>query len=101
MVSQNMMSLKSRTETSARLVDGGRKRKAALIHQHTYSIPSALTTNTSRFKLHKIYSFPLAIIIRGLDESPMVFRFVRASIYRKLHRSKSGIYPITQKDNKS
>lgn len=86
-MSLNEMSLKSRTETSARW---RQEKEGGSHHQHTYSTASALTPFRNAPNQTFYRPFPLMIIIRGLDESPKVLRFVRASIYGKPEPSKSG-----------
>lgn len=98
MVSLYDMSLKSRTETSA---NWWQEMEGGCHHQHTYFSTSALTL--CRKASNQRLKNPLIsiIIIRGLDESPMVRLFVRASIYCKSENSKSEQYPIIQDTNRS
>lgn len=89
MVSLDGMSLKSRTETSARWwqeMEGGSQ---SSIHiSHRLRVDTVITW----FKLGVVQSLPFKIIVRGLDESPMVPHFVQASVYCKPEPSKCGQY---------
>lgn len=61
-------------------------------HQHTYPTASTLTPLQNASIQTFNSPFITINIIRGLDESPMVLYFVRASIYCKLEASKSEQY---------
>ena len=92
------VSLKSRTESSARCgreSEGGSHVSLITNTQIRESHRCCIDTLTNCFKSSIVQSFLSIITIRGLDEYPMVPRSVRANIYRKLGPSKPGIYLIT------